>query len=53
MIKSIQLVFRRSQFWIGANLQRGVWSPYAVLYIQPLPMVGVRIVFRMVVGGEK
>ena len=53
MNKSVQLIFRRSQFWIGANLQRGVWSPYAVLDIQPLPMVGIRIVFKAVMWGGK
>ena len=44
MIKRIHIYIHPRQFWVGVYYN----SDYKILQIQPLPMVGIRIVFRMV-----
>lgn len=44
MIKRIHFTFRWNQFWIGVSYLKAV----RVLFIQPLPMLGIRVVFKLV-----
>lgn len=43
-IKRISLYVRPNQFWIGIYYN----VSFRLLYIQPLPMIGVRVAFKMV-----
>ena len=45
MIKSIRFYARATQFWVGIMYN----SSFKILYIQPLPMLGIRIALKLVV----